>query len=140
VSNYYTFLQQLANSIGTTIINVAVTDISYQTASTSTLAKIFSFSKAQINNVVVTGQLSTSATSNSAQANSEYASLNSFLSSSTIASMTASQKNVAVNGGEVNNNGNNNNNNDSSSGLSQTTIIILATVIPICAVRTFPPI
>jgi hypothetical protein len=127
----------MANSINTTITNVAIASIKYQTVITASkspiLDKILPFTTAQQNLVTVVGMISTSATTNSAEAYSQYQDMLTFLSESAIAGMTASNPTLGVNGGEVHSSDNGNNN----GGLPHNIVIILAIAIPIIGISIY---
>lgn len=63
VNNYYKFLLQIANSINTTISNIAISKINYSSTSTTTLSRLLAYIRAQSSTATATGMISTSATS-----------------------------------------------------------------------------
>jgi hypothetical protein len=137
VNNYYNFLLQLANSINTTISNIAISNINYAVPKTSTLRRVLTFSKVQSVAATASGMISTPATSLSTQADTQYSALSTLMSSGTIGGMQVSVYSLSTNGGSVNDNKDNNSDGSgSSSSSSSSSVIIIATVIPICLVRT----
>jgi hypothetical protein len=137
VSNYYNFLLQLANSINTTISNIAISNINYVVPKNP---RLLTFSNVQSVAATASGMISTPATSLSTQADTQYSALSTLMSSGTIGGMQVSVYSLSTNGGSVNdnegNNGGDGGDGGNSGSSSSSTVIIIATVVPICLVRT----
>jgi len=145
LSNYDTFLLQMANSINSTVRSIAISSINYTTLITSsekpivTSGNIFPSTKAQQNQATVSGMISTTATVNSADSYNQFQALQSFLFNPTIVGMAASNPLLGVNGGTIDNSNSSssNNNNSDSSSSSGVPLLILAIAIPIVVLSIY---